>query len=158
MRRYAAQVDCRNGLPGSRIIDNKVMKRGDDLVLALRMEGSFTEVFELADFPFDMQGLTISMVFNCRANGPLPIDITVDPQCSISLTCVHLCPPSKEYTLLTHLHVRAHLLGHSDNRKFPGVSFTAQVKRGLHRNFGISLPRHPYRPNQPPPLPQQQHV
>ena len=126
---YAAQVDCRNGLPGCRVIDNKVMKRGDDLVLALRLEGSFTEVFELVDYPFDLQGLTITMVFNCRASGPLPIDISVDPECKIALTCVHLCPPSKEYTLLTHLHVQAHLVGHSDSRRFPGVSFSAQVKR-----------------------------
>ena len=61
------------------------------------------EIFELADYPFDLQGLTITMVFNCRVSGPLPIEITVDPSCAVAMSCYHLCPPSKEFTLQQHL-------------------------------------------------------
>ena len=39
-----AQLDCRNALSW-RLVDGKVMARGDDLVMAIRIEGSFTEIY-----------------------------------------------------------------------------------------------------------------
>ena len=44
------QVDARNGL-NWRVVDGKVMKRGDDLIMAIRMEGSFVEVITLDPGP-----------------------------------------------------------------------------------------------------------
>lgn len=124
---YMAQIDCRNAL-NWRMVDGKVMKRGEDLIMAVRLEGSWVEVFELTDYPFDSQGLTCTMVFNCRAYGPMPVDITVAKDCKIALTCMQLCPPIKEYRLHPVLYIRPHLVGTGD-RIFPGVSFTCKVAR-----------------------------
>jgi hypothetical protein len=59
---YMAQLDCRNAL-NWRLVDGKIMRRGDDLVMAVRVEGSFVEIFELGDYPFDSQGLTCTLNF-----------------------------------------------------------------------------------------------
>lgn len=70
----------------------------------------------------------MTLVFNCRANGPLPIDIQIKPGVHVSLTCIHLCPPNREYDVVEELYIRPHLVGTGD-RTFPGISFTAKVKR-----------------------------
>ena len=41
---FAAQVDVRNALH-HRVVDSKVTKRGDDLVLAMRIDGTFHEMY-----------------------------------------------------------------------------------------------------------------
>lgn len=46
------------------------MFRGDDIILALRHEGTFTEIFELENYPCDQQALTITLNFNTRLTGP----------------------------------------------------------------------------------------
>ena len=76
---YMDQLDVRNALNWKRV-DGKIMQRpqSNDLIMAIRVEGTFTEVYELKDYPFDVQGLSMTLVFNCRANGPLPMDIIVD--------------------------------------------------------------------------------
>ena len=107
-----------------RMVDGKVMTRGKDLIMAVKVEGTFIEVFELtdypfdsqvltpshsfsrhlppsshlllSDFPFDSQGLTCTLVFNCRSNGPMPMDIILETDCKVALTCMNLCPPIKE--------------------------------------------------------------
>ena len=99
---YMKQIDCRNALTW-RVVDGKVMKRGDDLIMALRVEGTFVEVYELVDYPFDCQGLTMTLAFNCRANGPLPIDISIKEQCTVTMTCMKLCPPNPGLTLMTRI-------------------------------------------------------
>lgn len=124
---YVNQLDIRNAL-SYRVVDSKIMPRGDDLIVAIRIEGSFVEVFELDDYPFDTQGLTTTINFNCRAGGPLPIDIIVDEQCGVTMTCVGLCPPSKEWRLVHELRVRPHNIGVGE-RTFPAISFTAMVVR-----------------------------
>lgn len=124
---YMAQIDCRNALSW-RVVDGKVMSRGDDLVMAVRVEGTFVEVYELTDYPFDVQGLTMTLNFNCRAHGPMPIDIRVEPSCSVTMTCINLCPPIREYSLEPQLYIRAHLVG-TGERTFPGISFSAKVAR-----------------------------
>lgn len=43
---YIAQVDCRNALSW-RVVDAKVMPRDEDIVMAIRVEGVFTEVYEV---------------------------------------------------------------------------------------------------------------
>ena len=124
---YMAQIDSRNAL-SYKICDAKIMTRGDDLVMAVRVEGSFTEVFELAYYPFDVQGLTITLNFNARYHGPMPIDIQVAQNCHVAMTCVSLCPPAREWEVANELHVRSHLVGTGD-RQFPGISFTARATR-----------------------------
>lgn len=106
----------------------QIMRRGDDLVMSIRVRGSFTEIFEIHDYPCDCQGTTITLNFNCRANGPLPIRLSVDPSCKVSMTAINLCPPKIEFSLENALYMRAHLIGHGE-RTFPGISFTAKVIR-----------------------------
>ena len=125
---YLSQLDCRNALHFS-VLDAKVFARGgEDLHCTVRVEGEFTECFELVDYPFDVQGLTMSINFNCRANGPLPMEIRVAPTCTVTMTCIHLCPPNKEWRVYPELHVRAHLVGVGE-RTFPGLSCTAKAQR-----------------------------
>ena len=124
---YMAQADYRNALE-YKIIDAKTMERGDDLVMAIRVNGTFTEIFELDDYPCDVQGLTTTLNFNCRYHGPMPINISVAEDAKITMTCLTLCPPSKEWDLSPELHVRSHLVG-AGGREFPGISFTARATR-----------------------------
>jgi len=46
----------------------------------------------------------------------------------VTMTCLKLCPPIKEYSLAPHLFIRPHLVG-TGERTFPGISFTAKVNR-----------------------------
>lgn len=124
---YMAQMDSRNALSWE-LMEGKIMRRGDDLVMSIRVRGSFTEIFEIHDYPCDCQGTTITLNFNCRANGPLPIRLSVDPSCKVSMTAINLCPPKIEFSLENALYMRAHLIGHGE-RTFPGISFTAKVIR-----------------------------
>ena len=121
------QADFRNAL-SVRTIDNKVMMRGDDVVLVMRYEGVFTEIYELTDFPVDQQGLTITLNINCRTTGPMPVELFVGDECTLSMECAVLCPPARQWTLAPELRVLAHRIGSGD-RKFPALSFTARVYR-----------------------------
>ena len=88
-----AQVDFRNA-HSFKVVDAKCIKRGDDLALAGRYDGAFAEVYELEDFPFDQQGLTMMLNFNCRVGGPLPMELVVSLTCKLTLSraspCAHL--------------------------------------------------------------------
>lgn len=127
---YMAQVDMRNALT-FRVVDAKTMTRDHDLVMAMRMEGCFAEIYELERFPFDQQGLTVMINFNCRVGGPLPMEISVAENCKVVLSCVRVCPPSKEWEVAPELSMRAFNLGAEDgvDRIFPAISFTAMVRR-----------------------------
>jgi len=124
---YMGQIDYRTALD-FRTLDAKIMKSGDDLIMAVRHQGIFTEVYELLEYPFDTQGLTIAMNFNCRTSGPLPMQLEVAPDCKLSMTCATACPPAKEWDLQMVLAVRAGEIG-LGMRKFPVMFFTAKVRR-----------------------------
>lgn len=127
---FMEQVDMRNAFT-YHLVDGKTMKRGEDLVMALRLEGTFGEIFELAEFPFDQQGLSIVLNFNCRVGGPLKIDLAVAPDCKVVLSCIRVCPPTKEWSVASELRTRVHNLGEEDGdeRVFPAITFTACVSR-----------------------------
>ena len=87
------------------------------------------QVYELAEYPFDVQGFTIALNFNCRSNGPLPTEIVIDhEQCALTMTCINLCPPNRDFVVQPELHVRPHDVGEGD-RSFPACSFTAKANR-----------------------------
>ena len=60
---YLKRAGFRNALD-FRVTDSKIMRRGDDLTMCLQVDGTFYEIFELQDFPFDVQGLTMTLIFN----------------------------------------------------------------------------------------------
>ena len=55
---------------------------GDDLILSKRLEGAFSAAFDLRRFPFDQQGLSITLAFNCANEGRTPVGggLTQGPQ------------------------------------------------------------------------------
>ena len=139
---YMAQVDFRNA-HSFKVVDAKCMKRGDDLVLAMRYEGAFAEVYELEDFPFDKQGLTVMLNFNCRVGGPLPMELVVSPTCKLTLSCINLCPPAREWLVAQKVSINSFNMGeeYGTDRVFPAISVTAQVKRKpLYHVLNLAVP------------------
>ena len=51
---------------------------GTDLLMMYHVRGTFFEAFELHNFPFDGQGLTVTVAILNRADGPFPVDLKVD--------------------------------------------------------------------------------
>lgn len=107
---YMAQADFRNAL-SLRCVDSKVLTRGNDLVLVMRYDGVFTEVYELDDFPCDHQALTITFNINCRISGPLPVELVVGKDCTLSMECIDLCPPARQWHINRYINVLPHMIG-----------------------------------------------
>ena len=105
-RWYADQIDFRNALT-FRVVNCAVQKRGNDLVIAVRFAGEFSEVFELENYPFDVQGLTITLNINCRYHGPMPVVLDVADSATVTMTCVRLCPPNRQWRVAPELNVRS---------------------------------------------------
>ena len=55
--------------------DAVVRVSGDDITLQLYMQGTFYEMFELDDFPFDSQDLTFSLTLNVQLGSPMSVQI-----------------------------------------------------------------------------------
>jgi len=103
----------------------------------------FSEEYQLDDFPFDQQGLTILLNFNCRVGGPLPIELVVSPTCKITLSCIDVCPPAREWTVNTKMKLNSFNLGeqYGSDRVFPTLSLTAQVKRKpMYHVLNLAVP------------------
>ena len=139
---YMQQVDFRNA-HSVKLVDAKWKWRGDDIVMAMRYEGAFAEVYELEDFPFDQQGLTIMLNFNCRVGGPLPMELVVSPRCKMTLSCIDVCPPAREWAVNTKMKLNSFVLGedYDTDRVFPALSITAQVKRKpMYHVLNLAMP------------------
>jgi hypothetical protein len=50
-----------------------VSNGGRDLTMIFHIKGTFHEEFDSRDFPFDSQGLTATLCFLNRDDGPFPI-------------------------------------------------------------------------------------
>jgi len=70
---YLNQLDFPNG-KSLKVIESKVTTEGNDLQLIKRVEGIFFERFELQNFPFDEQDLTVTVSCNCAMEGPVPVE------------------------------------------------------------------------------------
>lgn len=83
---FMTKIDFNNALK-YKVIDRDVVKCGLDIELRMRFTGTFQQRFEVDDFPFDDQHITVSLGLNCRRNGPMPCDfalidkttLTIDP-------------------------------------------------------------------------------
>eukprot|EP00964_Phaeocystis_antarctica_P161894 scaffold135146_cov66-Phaeocystis_antarctica.AAC.3 len=139
---YMQQVDFRNA-HSVKVIDSKSRMAGDDILIAMRYEGVFSDEYQLDDFPFDQQGLTILLNFNCRVGGPLPMELVVSPSCKITLSCIDLCPPAREWTVNTKMKLNSFIIGedYDTDRVFPALSITAQVKRKpMYHILNLAMP------------------
>jgi hypothetical protein len=139
---YFHQVDFRNATTFT-LVDRKLRDQGDDIMVACRYNGTFTEIYELEDFPFDQQGLTIQFNLNCRVGGPLPVDLSVSAQCKVTLSCIDTCPPAREWAVADRVHFRTHNLGaeYKSDRVFPALNITARVsRRPLYHVLNLAVP------------------
>ena len=70
------------------MMDQKIITLGDNAIkIQMRFEGTFTEVFELHDFPFDVQGLQISLAVSLPAEAtPAPWALRTSSSASISFS------------------------------------------------------------------------
>ena len=75
---YMAQVDFNNAHE-YKTLDKKIVPDGNDLLMNFRFEGLFSEVMEMQDFPCDVQELTMSLCFNTRTTGMMPLEIVNAP-------------------------------------------------------------------------------
>jgi len=73
---FITQFDFNNALSVS-LLNEQVLTVGDDLLLNMRFEGVWMEVFMLRDFPFDTQPITIALAINCRTTGKTPVRLCV---------------------------------------------------------------------------------
>ena len=139
---YMQQVDFRNA-HSFKTVDAKCMQRGDDIMIAMRYEGAFTEIYELEDFPFDQQGLTIMLNFNCRVGGPMPIEMVVSPICKVTLSCIDVCPPAREWTVGKQVNTNCFNAGeeYGTDRVFPALTVTVQVERKpMYHILNLAMP------------------
>uniref|UniRef100_A0A7S4I2D5 Neurotransmitter-gated ion-channel transmembrane domain-containing protein n=1 Tax=Odontella aurita TaxID=265563 RepID=A0A7S4I2D5_9STRA len=81
---YLNQVDFPNG-GNIQVIESKVTTEKNDLQLIKRVEGEFFERFELQNFPFDAQDLTITVSVNCANEGPVPVEFVDETRSSDGL-------------------------------------------------------------------------
>lgn len=154
---YLAQFDFNNAKRFSQI-DSLCRHVGDDIVLAMRFEGTFLECMELEEFPFDAQELTISLAINCRTTGMIPVALALDGN-TVSRNMVedrHFTLRN-EWDLQSKMHLGLRLVG-TEGRMFPTIDITAIVDRkpyyylvniafpmalfALMGNFQFTLPRY----------------
>jgi hypothetical protein len=124
---YMAQVDFNNAHEW-KTLDQSVRAEGDDLVLNYRFEGSFSEVMEMEDFPMDVQDLTVSVCWNCRTTGMMPLEIVNSPQLSTGVIAAGFVD-GMMWDLHTELDVRPCEVGRDPSRMFPTVELVMLVGR-----------------------------
>ena len=123
---YAEQLQFSNALDIKRT-ECLIVAKGDDLICNTRWEGRFFEEFELQEFPFDTQALTMSMSINSRTKGMLPVIFGVN---GTSAGIDHAGFTMRAaYELDESLYVRVHEIGADPERMFPAVSISALVRR-----------------------------
>ena len=123
---YMNQVDFNNALD-YKTIDAKVVRDGDDLVMLLRFEGTFSEEMELDDFPCDEQDLTMSLAFNVRTSGMMPLRIVTSPSLETHMPRHYV--DGKKWALRPTVAVEPTETGHIASRRFPGLDMRMRVRR-----------------------------
>lgn len=130
---YLHHLDFPNG-KNLKITEAKVTKEGEDLLLIQQVEGLFFERFELQNFPFDEQDLTVTVSCNCELEGPVPVEFCLSasppPQLGVdTLNFTH----GDIWTLSPTMLATLTTVGASSTRRFPAVHLSANVRR--HSGF-----------------------
>ena len=85
---YLGQFDVQNSMSTEwRRLESFVRKdleTSKDLILSIRFEGAFSERLELFAFPFDEQEVSITVAFNCRIDGPVPVKLSIGDSVQMS--------------------------------------------------------------------------
>lgn len=118
----------------------KTLVVGEDIQVIMRFSGTFSEPMELEEFPFDTQGLTISLAFNCRTTGMMPLAIVCSPALKADFA-EHAFAEAKSWRLHPRIKVTPDTKGIDADHIFPCVDIQAHVSR--RANFvmlNVALP------------------
>ena len=121
------------------ILEQAVRKHanGTDALMILHLRGTFFEAFELQNFPFDGQGLTITAVVLNRADGPFAVQLEIDRQHLQHGVDFAGFYHHSSWLLRELLLVSAHVVGFTSvdgdgneyAKRFPAISIEAFVRR-----------------------------
>ena len=136
---YMAQVDFNNALE-YRTLDKNIFISENDIVMTLRFEGTFSEVMELENYPCDVQELTMSLAFNTRTTGMMPLEIINSPKLSTGVVSEGFVD-GKLWDLHNELDVRPGTTGNTADRLFPALEMVCLVGRQpWFVIFNVALP------------------
>lgn len=124
---YMAQIDFNNALE-YKTLDAKIMKDGDDMLMNLRFEATFAQTLELHDFPCDVQALTMSLAFNCRMTGMMPVEIVTSPELATGIANEGFVDWAT-WSLYPELEVKPGTVGTKADRMFPSIEIVAHIRR-----------------------------
>jgi hypothetical protein len=61
------------------VLEQRVFHRGSDVLIQMRIDGVFSQPFDMSDFPIDELTLGIRVVVCCREQGPVPVQLVLHP-------------------------------------------------------------------------------
>ena len=127
---YVSQLEFANGEGSPKLLDPPLVRtNGEDVDITLRWEGVFFEHYELHDFPYDLQCLTLSLSINCRTTGMMPAEFAFG-DATLTTVVKDGCILDDIWNLKTQkLMLRTHLVGSDAERLFPTLSVSAVVQR-----------------------------
>lgn len=129
---FIDKLEFCNGEGTVKMMDTLQRVEGDDVYISARWEGVFFERFELHDFPFDLQALTMSLSINCRSTGPIPAIWTHSESTSTVVSSDEQLLGDAWTLKLRNLLLRAHFVGFDADRLFPTISISAIIQRQSH--------------------------
>jgi len=98
-RWFANQLTVGNSTTERPPLDDNVYISGDDIFISRRYQGEFFEVFEMDDFPFDRQELSIELAVNCRVNGATPCMLVIDDAAQVDMSEIGFRTCTQQYEL-----------------------------------------------------------
>jgi len=99
---FANQLSIKNFVEEQAPLDDNVHVATDgtnDVLISRRYHGIFFEVFEMDDFPFDKQELSIYLAINCQPVGKFPCILEVDEDADFSISKSGFRSCTQEYEL-----------------------------------------------------------
>ena len=126
---YMDKLEFNNQEGTPKLLDTLFRCDGDDIVYTLRWEGLFYEHYELHDFPYDMQAITLSLSINCRTTGMMPAEFAVGSHTVASVLEAGCILDDIWHLKTNRLLLRTHLVGQDADRLFPTISISAVVQR-----------------------------
>lgn len=92
------------------------------------IEGEFFERFELQNFPFDAQDLSVTISFNCATEGPVPVEVVCPPSAHLGVD-TSIFAFADVWILAPTLTGESTTVGATAQRRFPALHVRASVSR-----------------------------
>ena len=109
---------------------SSVVTAGNDLQLNKKIAGSFYEDFDgLWAFPFDMQILTVNLVFTVANEGATPIDLAFAEKVDTSVVDQASFADKNAWHIANELHLELTSVVASSGRTYPAMAISVRVYR-----------------------------